>query len=281
MLKFVDEMTKSKDKYNKIAIGYFDGVHKGHQKILSQLDENDLIITFLNNFKDQDIYPVEDKIVLLKQYCPNIVIFDLKAIKKDSKSKFINYLKEFEPQQIITGEDFRFGYKASGSVADLEKHFDVVVVKTMIRTGERISSSRIRQALKDGDIKEAREMLTRPYEITKLVVKGNGKGSEIGIPTINFLVDKHHNLLRNGVYQSKVYIDGKTYKGVTNIGTRPTFDGEEKTIETHIIDFNQDIYGKLVTVELIKFIRDEQKFDSVNELVSQIKKDINQVKKRK
>lgn len=281
MLKFVDEMTKSKDKYNKIAIGYFDGVHKGHQKILSQLDENDLIITFLNNFKDQDIYPVEDKIVLLKQYCPNIVIFDLKAIKKDSKSKFINYLKEFEPQQIITGEDFRFGYKASGSVADLEKHFDVVVVKTMIRTGERISSSRIRQALKDGDIKEAREMLTRPYEITKLVVKGNGKGSEIGIPTINFLVDKHHNLLRNGVYQSKVHIDGKTYKGVTNIGTRPTFDGEEKTIETHIIDFNQDIYGKLVTVELIKFIRDEQKFDSVNELVSQIKKDINQVKKRK
>ncbi len=281
MLKFVDEMTKSKDKYNKIAIGYFDGVHKGHQKILSQLDENDLIITFLNNFKDQDIYPVEDKIVLLKQYCPNIIIFDLKAIKKDSKSKFINYLKEFEPQQIITGEDFRFGYKASGSVADLEKHFDVVVVKTMIRTGERISSSRIRQALKDGDIKEAREMLTRPYEITKLVVKGNGKGSEIGIPTINFLVDKHHNLLRNGVYQSKVHIDGKTYKGVTNIGTRPTFDGEEKTIETHIIDFNQDIYGKLVTVELIKFIRDEQKFDSVNELVSQIKKDINQVKKRK
>ena len=281
MLKFVDEMTKSKDKYNKIAIGYFDGVHKGHQKILSQLDENDLIITFLNNFKDQDIYPVEDKIVLLKQYCPNIVIFDLKAIKKDSKTKFINYLKEFEPQQIITGEDFRFGYKASGSVADLEKHFDVVVVKTMIRTGERISSSRIRQALKDGDIKEAREMLTRPYEITKLVVKGNGKGSEIGIPTINFLVDKHHNLLRNGVYQSKVHIDGKTYKGVTNIGTRPTFDGEEKTIETHIIDFNQDIYGKLVTVELIKFIRDEQKFDSVNELVSQIKKDINQVKKRK
>lgn len=281
MLKFVDEMTKSKDKYNKIAIGYFDGVHKGHQKILSQLDENDLIITFLNNFKDQDIYPVEDKIVLLKQYCPNIVIFDLKAIKKDSKSKFINYLKEFEPQQIITGEDFRFGYKASGSVADLEKHFDVVVVKTMIRTGERISSSRIRQALKDGDIKEAREMLTRPYEITKLVVKGNGKGSEIGIPTINFLVDKHHNLLRNGVYQSKVHIDGKTYKGVTNIGTRPTFDGEEKTIETHIIDFNQDIYGKLVTVELIKFIRDEQKFDNVNELVSQIKKDINQVKKRK
>ena len=281
MIKFVDEMTKSKDKYNKIAIGYFDGVHKGHQKILSQLDENDLIITFLNNFKDQDIYPVEDKMVLLKQYCPNIVIFDLKAIKKDSKSKFINYLKEFEPQQIITGEDFRFGYKASGSVADLEKHFDVVVVKTMIRTGERISSSRIRQALKDGDIKEAREMLTRPYEITKLVVKGNGKGSEIGIPTINFLVDKHHNLLRNGVYQSKVHIDGKTYKGVTNIGTRPTFDGEEKTIETHIIDFNQDIYGKLVTVELIKFIRDEQKFDSVNELVSQIKKDINQVKKRK
>lgn len=281
MLKFVDEMTKSKDKYNKIAIGYFDGVHKGHQKILSQLDENDLIITFLNNFKDQDIYPVEDKIVLLKQYCPNIIIFDLKAIKKDSKSKFINYLKEFEPQQIITGEDFRFGYKASGSVADLEKHFDVVVVKTMIRAGERISSSRIRQALKDGDIKEAREMLTRPYEITKLVVKGNGKGSEIGIPTINFLVDKHHNLLRNGVYQSKVHIDGKTYKGVTNIGTRPTFDGEEKTIETHIIDFNQDIYGKLVTVELIKFIRDEQKFDSVNELVSQIKKDINQVKKRK
>lgn len=281
MLKFVDEMTKSKDKYNKIAIGYFDGVHKGHQKILSQLDENDLIITFLNNFKDQDIYPIEDKIVLLKQYCPNIIIFDLKAIKKDSKSKFINYLKEFEPHQIITGEDFRFGYKASGSVADLEKHFDVVVVKTMIRTGERISSSRIRQALKDGDIKEAREMLTRPYEITKLVVKGNGKGSEIGIPTINFLVDKHHNLLRNGVYQSKVHIDGKTYKGVTNIGTRPTFDGEEKTIETHIIDFNQDIYGKLVTVELIKFIRDEQKFDSVNELVSQIKKDINQVKKRK
>lgn len=281
MLKFVDEMTKSKDKYNKIAIGYFDGVHKGHQKILSQLDENDLIITFLNNFKDQDIYPIEDKIVLLKQYCPNIIIFDLKAIKKDSKSKFINYLKEFEPNQIITGEDFRFGYKASGSVADLEKHFDVVVVKTMIRTGERISSSRIRQALKDGDIKEAREMLTRPYEITKLVVKGNGKGSEIGIPTINFLVDKHHNLLRNGVYQSKVHIDGKTYKGVTNIGTRPTFDGEEKTIETHIIDFNQDIYGKLVTVELIKFIRDEQKFDSVNELVSQIKKDINQVKKRK
>lgn len=281
MLKFVDEMTKSKEKYNKIAIGYFDGVHKGHQKILSQLDDNDLIITFFNNLKDQDIYPVEDKIVLLKQYCPNIIIFDLQAIKKDSKTKFINYLKEFDPEQIITGEDFRFGYKASGSVADLQKHFNVVVVKTMIRNGERISSSRIRQALKDGDIKEAREMLTRPYEITKLVVKGNGKGSEIGIPTINFLVDKHHNLLRNGVYQSKVHIDGKTYKGVTNIGNRPTFDGEEKTIETHIIDFNQDVYGKLVTVELIKFIRDEQKFDSVKQLVSQIKKDINQVKKRK
>lgn len=280
MLKYIDELQRSKKQYKKIAIGYFDGVHKGHQRILKQLDANDLIITFINNLHATDIYHAEDKILLLKEFCPNIIVLDLLKIKKDSKLKFIEFLKQFDPELIITGPDFRFGYKHAGSVKDLEKNFNVKVVKYAVKDGEKISSSRIREYLQEGKMRQANELLTRPYSLTDMVVTGSGIGHKLGIPTINFLIDQNL-LLRRGVYETRVIYNGKKYKSVTNVGSRPTFNGVGNNIETHIIDFDKNIYGKILTLEFIKYLREERKFDSEQKLVTQIKRDIRQVKNKK
>lgn len=280
MFKYLDELQRSKKEYEKIAIGYFDGVHKGHQKILRQLSNNDLIITFINNLHANDIYPAEEKILLLKEYCPNIIVLDLNKIKKDSKLKFIEFLKQFHPELVITGPDFRFGYKRQGSVADLEKHFNVKTVSFVKKNNEKISSSQIRDYLQEGHVRLANELLTRPFSITDMVVTGSGIGHRLGVPTVNFLI--HNNvLLRKGVYETRVIYKGKKYKSVTNVGSRPTFNGVGNNIETHIIGFNKKIYGELITVEFIKYLREEKKFDSESKLVTQIKRDIKQVESKK
>lgn len=280
MLKFNNNLGTPRQHFEKIAIGNFDGVHIGHQRILKELDNNDLIITFTNLKKKEEIYPIEVKLLLLKEYCENIIILDYEHIKNCSKTNFINYLKNFKPSLIIAGQDFTFGARKSGTVEDLKKHFDIKIVKYVERDKQKVSSSTIRNYLKEGKIKQANRLLSRPFTVTDIIVAGHGRGHNLGIPTINFIVPKKLKIKR-GVYETRVIINNKKYKSVTNIGRRPTFDNGKESIETHVLDFDGDVYGKVVTLEFMQFLRDEKKFDSPKKLVTQINRDIKQVLSKK
>lgn len=277
MLKFSNSLVSSKNNYKKITIGNFDGVHEGHQAILSQLTDDDLIITFINISNKPEIYPIEVKLLLLKEFCPNIMILDFEEIKNDPMMKFIKFLQEFHPEEIIVGPDFTFGYNREGNVDDLKKYFDVKVVDFIKKDGKKISSSTIRECLETGNLPEANELLTRPFSVTDIIVAGHGRGNKLGFPTINFTVPKKFSIKR-GVYETRTIIDGQIYTSITNIGTRPTFDNGRESIETYVINFDGDVYGQVITVEFIRWIREEKAFDSAEELAKQIEKDIEGIK---
>lgn len=280
MINLTDQGIRNKVLGNQIAIGYFDGVHKGHQKILRQLGENDLIITFVNHLTQEEIYPPQIKLFLLKQYCPNVIILDLNVIATESKESFIQYLKQYEPSVILTGEDFHFGHNQSGDINDLKTHFNVKISKYAKRDCVKISSTTIRKFLQDGLVRKANELLTRQFSINDLVIKGDGMGGKIGIPTINFC--GAHPLLKHGVYETRVVIKDKEYRAVTNIGIKPTFGTHSVTTETHILDYDgPDLYGEILEVKFIKYLREEKKFPNVNQLVTQINRDIKQVRVKK
>ena len=274
--KFMDE-TKN---FKNATIGYFDGVHKGHQILLNKLTKDDVIITFKNHLFSNEIYPLEQKIFLLKEFCPNIIVLDLDKIKNNTKEDFISYLKTFNLEKIIVGEDFKFGTDQEGDAKYLSDYFNLEIIPLLTIDGEKISSTLIREYLKEGKINEANELLTRTYAINDIVVRGHQIGRELGFPTINVFL-RESLLLRYGVYRTKITIDDIIYNSITNVGVRPTFNNSnilEETTETFVFDFNQGTYGEFVKVEFLEFVRDEKKFNDKNELVEQIKKDIDYVR---
>ena len=274
--KFMDE-TKN---FRNATIGYFDGVHKGHQILLNKLTKDDVIITFKNHLFSNEIYPLEQKIFLLKEFCPNIIVLDLDKIKNNTKEDFITYLKTFNLEKIIVGEDFKFGTDQEGDAKYLSDYFNLEIIPLLTINGEKISSTLIREYLKEGKINEANELLTRTYAINDIVVRGHQIGRELGFPTINVFL-RESLLLRYGVYRTKITIDDVVYNSITNVGVRPTFNNSnilEETTETFVFDFNQATYGEFVNVEFFEFIRDEKKFNNKDELVEQIKKDIDYVR---
>ena len=189
------------------------------------------------------------------------------------KEEFINYLKELNIKSLVAGYDFTFGKMAEGDIRDLDKNFEFYEVKKYIYDGVRVSTTYIRELLDSGNIKEANKLLGRNYSISGNVEYGNQKGRLIGFPTAN--IDyKNYFLPRGGVYKVTVEINGILYKGICNIGNNPTINYSlVKKLEVHIIDLNENIYGKNVRINFIDRIRDEMKFSSANELIDQLNKD--------
>lgn len=288
-----------------IAIGFFDGIHKGHQEIIKQAKEMAKnksaqvgIITFYPH-PLSIIYPHKpiklllsqiEKYKILSKYNIDIVIeinSNLEFLHQDYKQFLIKLQSIRNLTGIVVGENFTFGYKALGTPDLMKAFFDGIIdtnkvelIKSEKLKKTTVSSTLIRNFIMNGEVKEANQMLGRPYFIADEVVHGFKRGSELlGFPTANLRYDNNRVLPKDGVYATFVKIAGKRYKSITNVGKKPTFDDKNRTIETFIFDFDSKIYGETIILEWIEKIREEIKFKNFQELSLQIKKDIEKAKK--
>ena len=279
-----------------IALGNFDGVHLGHQELIGRgvkaARESGLksaIFAFSNHPKDivtgekvRNILYQDEKISVIKDkgidYMFNIP-FD-EDIQEMGAVEFIDklLLAKLRMKTACCGFNYRFGRGASGNAEVLKKEgegkrFGVHVIEPVTVNGELVNSSRIRELIESGDVSGAAEFIGRHYAVNGNVIIGNKIGRTIGFPTSNLACDESMVSPASGVYITYCIYNGNKYPGVTNVGVKPTLGEFSKNMETHIFDFNKELYGKTIRVEFLKKIRNEKKFGSIDELTWQIKKD--------
>jgi len=284
-----------------IALGNFDGVHKGHQELISRTVKSaeatnlkSAIFTFSNHPRNvlqngngngnnvKCILYADEKVEIIKSlgidYMFNIP-FDSHIQHMDALN-FINkiLLIKLRMQEAYCGFNYKFGYKASGDIEVLmkesvKKQFGIHVLEPVKIDGTVVSSSLIREIVERGDVDKCMKFMGRHYAVGGEVIVGNRLGSKIGFPTSNIVVDDAMVSPANGVYITYCTYNGKQYPSVTNVGVKPTIGEYQKNMETHIFNFDKELYGKTIRVEFIKKMRDETKFASMDELAKQITKD--------
>lgn len=282
-----------------VTSGTFDGVHIGHQKILKSLNEiatekggESVVLTFWPHPRmvvSQDsqqlklITTIEEKIAFIEKLGVHhlLVVPFTREFSELSAEKYVQeiLINTIGTKTLVIGYDHRFGKNREGGFDYLEKNsnrfgIDLEEIPRQEIEDLTISSTKVRNALTNGDVALATNLLGRNYQFTGIVAKGRQLGRQLGFPTANVQVKENYKLIpANGVYAVRVNVREVIYKGIMNIGNRPTVEGVGRTQEVHIFDFNSDIYGELITVEIISFIRKEVKFSSIDELKNQIEID--------
>jgi riboflavin kinase/FMN adenylyltransferase len=282
-----------------LTIGTFDGVHKGHQKLIDRITGiaqktggESIIVTFhphpriVINPEDKSLRllnTTEEKIALLEKFgADNVVIvpFSRDFSEQSAGSYIENFLvKNFHPRYIVIGYDHKFGKDRKGGYQLLESvktqfGFEMEEITKEMLDDIAISSTKIREALVKGDIELANHLLGHRYTITGTVVRGLQNGRKLGFPTANIQVADEYKLIPGtGIYAVLVHCRGQVYKGMLSIGTNPTFDGKTQTIEVNLLDFDEDIYGDSLTLEFVAFLRHEMKFSSIDDLIVALKND--------
>lgn len=267
-------MDKMDDK-NRIAIalGDFDGMHRAHQTVATGA-ENVIVFCVHNSFS------LLQKSIFEKRY-PNTVFADFDEIKNMQGEEFIEkiLLDKFKAGMILCGFNFRFGKMAGWSALDLRKYLEekdvwVRILEHLDFEGEPISSTRIRKALAAGNIKQANEMLGYNFTFENTVIEGDKRGGKIiGFPTINQRLPEGLVVPKFGVYETRTFVDDVEYKSFTNIGMRPTWQVDKPLCETHIFNFDGNLYGRDIRVELVRYLREEKKFSSIDEIKAQLEYD--------
>ena len=281
-----------------VTIGTFDGVHLGHQKIVAQITKNahalnceSLVLTFFphprmvlqESTEMKQLNTLNEKIALLDNLgIDNLVVhpFD-KEFSRLTAEEFVKkvLVDVFKIKKIIIGHDHRFGRNRTATIDDLINFggtygFEVEQISAEEINEVSISSTKIRNALLEGNIELATNYLGYDYSLTGIIFKGKQLGRTIGYPTANITIEEDYKLIpNNGVYIAKSVLNGKTVFGMMNIGTRPTVDGTKQTIEINFFDFKQDLYGQKITISLLHRMRSEQKFESIDALKNQLGKD--------
>lgn len=281
-----------------VTLGTFDGVHIGHKKIIEKLIQNasqcdceSLVLTFFphprmvlqESSEIKLLNTIEERSELLKDSgLDNLVIhpFD-QAFSRLSAEEFVSdiLVNQFNVRKIIIGYDHRFGRNRTANIDDLisfgEKYdFDVEQISAQEIDAVSISSTKIRNALMDGNVKLANDYLGYKYQLTGTVIKGKGLGRTLNFPTANLQIKENYKLIpKNGVYIIQSLIDDKMIFGMMNIGFNPTVNGENQSIEIHFFDFDSDLYDKKIQIQLLNRIRDEIKFDTIEHLQEQLQKD--------
>ena len=284
------------DEDSVIALGNFDGVHKGHMELINKAVAR------------ADDLNIKSSILLFNEHTDNLIKVGKKDIITTNQTKFeilenlgvdiiylINFTREFmaytpkmflkdfladnlKIRGVVVGYDYTYGFKKSGDVDFLLENkdlFDTIDAINQISShGEKISSTLIRNLIEEGRIKEANDLLSRPYKLIGEIIHAKGLGKKMGYPTANLKLVDNFVIPRYGVYDTDIIINGERFKASTNIGTNPTVEHDGIKIEAHILDFDRDIYGEIVELELLDFVRPELKFDSIEELFDQIAKDV-------
>ncbi len=291
------EVIRNKVDYDGtvVALGNFDGLHVAHMTIIRNgiqyakerglksgvllFDENTKGVT---QGKIELITPNEAKLELLEREKADFVFmekFDKEFMKKTPEEFVLYLVNNLHVKAVCVGYDYSFGFKAQGDVEMLKKFgekygFKVFVTDVIKIDGRVVASTYIRQVIKSGEMEEAERFLGRRYCIEGNVVKGLQNGRKMGIPTANVDYDINMALPKAGVYAGITYVSGKRLKSVINVGKNPTFGAEKLTVESHILDFDEDIYGEYIRVSFAKRLRGDIKFNSMEELKNQIQNDI-------
>jgi riboflavin kinase/FMN adenylyltransferase len=285
-----------------LAIGVFDGVHLGHQALIRGLvggahaaGATPIAATFdplpaqvlAQDPPQSTLADAPERAALLAHAgAEHVVVFTFdKAFSQQSAETFIQRLVAAgDVQRIVVGPDFQFGHGREGAVPALralgERHgFAVTVVEPIALGGAVVSSTRIRQALREGDLATAQALLGRPYAVTGTIVRGEQRGRALGFPTINVAPPPDKLLPHDGIYATWVTMGGERYRAASSLGVRPTFGGGPRKLEAYILDFDRDVYGQDATVAFIERLRDEVRFDSAEELAAQITRDVEQTRR--
>lgn len=286
------------------AIGFFDGVHQGHQKVIKtavklakEKQKQAAVISFHPHpsvvlKKDIEtveyISTLEEKKALLSQLGVDVfyIITFNKTLSKLEPELFLeHFIRDLNISHLVAGFDYTFGFKGKGNMKNIKDYatfpLEVTTIDKVVLTSEKISSTRIRQALSEGNLTEVTENLGRPYKASGIVVQGNQRGRKMGFPTANLDISTEKLLPKIGIYAVEVLLDGKKYQGMASLGYNPTFkDGITKPkFEVNIFDFDQQIYGKTLEIIWHKYIRPEIKFSSMDDIIAQMKQDEIKIRK--
>ncbi|MDQ7724306.1 bifunctional riboflavin kinase/FAD synthetase [Bacillus halotolerans] len=292
-------LIKEEQPKSVMALGYFDGVHLGHQKVIGtakQIAEEKGLTLAVMTFhphpshvlgRDREpkdlITPLEDKISQIEQLGTEIlyVVKFNEVFASLTPKQFVDqYILGLNVQHAVAGFDFTYGKYGKGTMEtmpiDLDGKADCTMVEKLTEQDKKISSSYIRTALQNGDVELANVLLGQPYFIKGIVIHGDKRGRTIGFPTANIGLNNSYIVPPTGVYAVKAEINGEIYNGVCNIGYKPTFyekRPEQPSIEVNLFDFDQEVYGAAIKIEWYKRIRSERKFNGIQELTEQIEKD--------
>ena len=284
-----------------LTIGVFDGVHLGHKYLISQLKEHARkqnllsgVVTFLQH--PQEVLAPQTKLPFLTDLAERtnllknegvgaiITLSFTPELAQLSSRQFISLLKKhLRMRGMVVGPDFALGKVREGNIDALralaqEMNFSLTVVPPIMINGEVVSSTAIRNALANGDMKRVNNLVGRPFSLHGRVISGAGRGIKLGFPTANLDINTHQAIPIDGVYATWAYIDDKAYHSMTNIGKRPTFGGSERTVEIYVLDYHGDLYVQELKIDIIERLRGEKKFNTEEELKKQIANDIKQGK---
>ena len=287
--------TFSGSKNTVVTIGTFDGVHIGHQKIVNRLvnhaELDSVILTFFPHPRmvlQQDntiklLHTIEEKTSVLNQLgLDHLVIHPFtKEFSRLTAQQFVEdiLVNQLKAKKIIIGYDHRFGRNRTADISTLKdfgEQYGFVVEEITKQDVDdvAVSSTKIRTALQKGQIEKANAFLGQPYMLTGTIVRGKGIGKTLGYPTANIQIEEAYKLIpKNGVYIVKTNFKGITYFGMMNIGTNPTVGGKSQTIETYFFNMDTDLYGSKMTIQMLKRIRDEKRFASVDQLIEAMQND--------
>lgn len=284
-----------------VTIGVFDGVHLGHQALIdrsvAQAHAHDQAAVVVSFFPHPDLVlrqisgryyltPPAEKARLLAAMGVDLLVlhpFDAQ-VQQIRAADFVDRLQQhLNMATLLITPEFALGYRREGDLPFLsaqgqEKGFVVQAMPLLNAAGQRISSTQIRQHLEAGEVEAAARLLGRPYRLTGEVVQGQQRGRSIGFPTANLATWDQQVLPATGVYACRAFLGGERLHAVTNVGQRPTFDGQGITIEAHLLDFERDIYGQELALEFLQRLRGEQKFGSIEALSAQIAQDRDQAR---
>lgn len=287
-----------------MALGSFDGVHLGHQEVIrgavAYARSHGIpasVMTFHPNPREVlggeplqgYITPLDEKLEQMARLGVNqlfVVRFDERFSQVTAEAFVAEILLPLRVQHAVVGFDYSFGHRGKGNPELLQQlgagSMSVDVISPFVLNDEKVSSTRIRKHLAEGEVTQASRLLGRPYALSGTVVAGEGRGNTIGFPTANIELSEPYSIPCKGVYAVHVWRGEQKHAGVMNIGVKPTFhqNTTKPTLEAHLLDFSDDIYGEQVRVELIDYIRPERKFSSIEELVAQIGRDAQEARER-
>ncbi|OGN98336.1 MAG: riboflavin biosynthesis protein RibF [Chloroflexi bacterium RBG_13_51_18] len=287
----------SSDKESVLTIGVFDGVHLGHKQLISELLKQAKsrhmisgVVTFRHNpeklLSHRNKLPfltdIEERLKLLKQEGVTMVIplSFTPELAQLSAREFVTLLQKYlKMRGLVTGKDFALGKEREGDTENLKilgrnMGFNVTIVPPLAISGETVSSTSIRKALAAGDMHKVAVLTGRPFNLTGKVIAGYGRGVSLGFPTANLEITAEHVLPPDGVYAGRVNINENSYQTMINIGKNPTFGVNKRTIEAYLIDYHGDLYGSDLQLNIVSRIREEKKFESIEELKKQVAEDI-------
>lgn len=288
-------------KYSKpivLSLGFFDCIHIGHKSLISTANESakslgveSFVLTFSNDpselfTKSRQIYTYNDRLEALEALGIDGVVsatFDEEFANLSPNDFLERLLGSYDAKCIVVGADYTFGINAAGDVEFLKsfcksRGVKVEVVPFACVNGKKLSTRDLKSFIQSGDIKGLNAVLSEPYFMLGQVARAKHNGTRMGFPTANICQNPERFALADGVYATKTMIDGKEYPSMTNVGAKPTFDDYFETVETHIMGFYGDLYGKTVKISYFDRIRDIKRFESVDDLRAQLEKDENYVK---